>query len=174
MPNFWFLATITITSDISAYIVSLIFYKIGRNRFSRIILPLLCALIFPLTDLYINIHIAGTGSITWLLKDPSTQNVATNALPLSMIDIIFTALLQIASFGLLFAEFSLMNTFDRNSTNDIYDCLYFSIITWTTVGFGDFVPHTKWARLLSAVEAVFGYFTMAALIGSMIALAAHT
>jgi hypothetical protein len=40
-----------------------------------------------------------------------------------------------------------------------WDNLYFSIITWTTVGYGDFVP-TPTARLFAASEALLGYLFM--------------
>ena len=39
------------------------------------------------------------------------------------------------------------------------DCLYFSFITFTTVGFGDFVPHSYWwTKSLVALEAFCGPF----------------
>nr|WP_249122496.1 potassium channel family protein [Pseudoalteromonas sp. A22] len=36
------------------------------------------------------------------------------------------------------------------------DCIYFSTVTWTTLGFGDFTP-TADSRFYAAIEAVFGY-----------------
>lgn len=41
---------------------------------------------------------------------------------------------------------------------------YFSIVTWTTLGYGDFVPVPE-LRLVSAFEALLGYTYMALLIG---------
>ena len=46
---------------------------------------------------------------------------------------------------------------------DIYDCLYFSIVTWTTLGYGDFVP-SKDAQFFAAGEAMIGYIYMAIII----------
>jgi len=46
------------------------------------------------------------------------------------------------------------------------DYLYFSIITWTTVGYGDFVP-TRESRVIAAAEALFGYIYMAVYISYM-------
>lgn len=43
------------------------------------------------------------------------------------------------------------------------DCLYFSIATWTTLGYGDFYP-TADARMLAASEAALGYVGMGLLI----------
>lgn len=49
-------------------------------------------------------------------------------------------------------------------TDDWSVALYFSLITWTTVGYGDFVP-TESARFLAGLEALVGYFYMALLVG---------
>ncbi|WPC04736.1 ion channel [Pseudomonas benzenivorans] len=43
---------------------------------------------------------------------------------------------------------------------DLLDCLYFSVVTFTTLGYGDISPHGL-ARPLAAFEAFVGSFTMA-------------
>ena len=43
-------------------------------------------------------------------------------------------------------------------------CLYFSIVTWTTLGYGDVRPSTD-ARFVAASEALLGYIWMAFFIG---------
>jgi hypothetical protein len=48
---------------------------------------------------------------------------------------------------------------DQPSNNPI-TCLYFSIVTWTTLGYGDVRPSLD-ARLVAAFEALTGYFVMA-------------
>jgi Ion channel len=42
-------------------------------------------------------------------------------------------------------------------------CLYFSIVTWTTLGYGDVTPRAE-TRLLASSEALIGYVVMAAVI----------
>ena len=74
--------------------------------------------------------------------------------------IIVSALLTILTFALLY--FSL-NTVERSGDYSYmlkwYDYLYYSTITFTTVGYGDFVPKAQLAgRLLAAVEAFSGVF----------------
>jgi Ion channel len=48
-------------------------------------------------------------------------------------------------------------------TTDPFTCLYFSIVTWTTLGYGDVRPSDS-ARLVAASEAMVGYLAMAAFI----------
>jgi hypothetical protein len=43
--------------------------------------------------------------------------------------------------------------------HDPITCLYFSIVTWTTLGYGDVTPSLD-ARLIAASEAVVGYIFM--------------
>ena len=41
------------------------------------------------------------------------------------------------------------------------NCLYFSVVTFTTLGYGDFQPLVGWSRFLVSFEALLGAFTMA-------------
>lgn len=47
---------------------------------------------------------------------------------------------------------------------DFITSLYFSIVTWTTLGYGDLKPVNE-LRLLASLEALMGYVYMAILIG---------
>ena len=48
--------------------------------------------------------------------------------------------------------------------------LYFSLITLTTVGFGDITPHTELAQMLTATEAIVGQLYLAIFIARMMTL----
>ncbi len=50
-----------------------------------------------------------------------------------------------------------------HTVHDGASCLYFSVITWTTVGYGDFHP-TPSARGFVACEAMLGYLLMGLLV----------
>jgi hypothetical protein len=52
------------------------------------------------------------------------------------------------------------NHLDHNAST----ALYFSIITWTSVGYGDFSPPPE-IRMVAATEAIFGYIFLAVLAG---------
>ena len=74
--------------------------------------------------------------------------------------IILSALLTILTFSFLY---SALNTVECSGDPSYmlrwYDYIYFSTITFTTVGYGDFVPRAQLiCRLLSAVEAFSGVF----------------
>lgn len=47
---------------------------------------------------------------------------------------------------------------------DFWDYLYYSVVTFTTLGFGDIVPLTKLARLAVGIEVVMGYIMLGGLI----------
>ena len=49
---------------------------------------------------------------------------------------------------------------------------YFSIVTWTTLGYGDFSPVEN-LRLVAAFEATMGYFYMAILVGLLLNISQH-
>jgi len=49
----------------------------------------------------------------------------------------------------------------NNVTRNFPDSLYFSLITFTTLGYGDFRPLEGWGRILAGSEAFIGAFTMA-------------
>jgi hypothetical protein len=80
-----------------------------------------------------------------------------------------TAFLNIYVFAAFFRMFGLMHG-DVIVKDDWPTALYFSLITWTTVGYGDFVP-TDGTRLLAGLEALVGYFYMALLVGVLMVLA---
>lgn len=48
------------------------------------------------------------------------------------------------------------------------DCLYFSFVTATTVGYGDIVPQAIWARALAATEAMGGMVLVGAVISRLL------
>jgi hypothetical protein len=46
--------------------------------------------------------------------------------------------------------------------------LYFSVVTWTTLGYGDFVPANDFTRFFAAWEALTGYVVMAVLVAALV------
>jgi Ion channel len=55
-------------------------------------------------------------------------------------------------------------------TVDWFDCMFYSFVTLTTIGYGDIVPITAQARSLSILEAVSGVMYVAVLIARLVGL----
>jgi Ion channel len=56
---------------------------------------------------------------------------------------------------------------DPKEVTSVSDAAYFSVITWTTVGYGDLTP-TPDLRLIAATEALLGYVFSGALVGLLV------
>lgn len=97
-----------------------------------------------------------------------TKRIAAAAIGLYLITAF--AVISILAFAADFKRFGLTSTFDTKYSFKKSDYLYFSAITWTTVGYGDFIPSSDESRLLAAEEALFGYVYMAVYIGYMLNL----
>ena len=82
------------------------------------------------------------------------------------------ALLNLSLFASLYHMFGISHggTVVRG---DWYNSFYFSVVTWTTLGYGDFVPAEP-MRLVAALEAFLGYIYMAILVGLLLNLSQHT
>jgi len=61
---------------------------------------------------------------------------------------------------------------ERGTTDVVATFQYFSTVTLTTVGFGDIVPVTRLARLLTGFEAIVGQFYVAVVIAALVGRAA--
>jgi hypothetical protein len=59
---------------------------------------------------------------------------------------------------------------DAPATLDGFSALYFSVITLTTVGYGDIAPLSRVARMLAMMEAITGMFYMAVLISRLVSV----
>ncbi len=77
--------------------------------------------------------------------------------------LIFISSLFYYVFGLRFAgEYQVFSIHTSLESNIIFffECLYYSVVTFTTLGYGDFIP-VGLSRLVAAIEAFTGSFTIA-------------
>jgi Ion channel len=77
--------------------------------------------------------------------------------------------IAIFDYTYIYRIFGLKDTLTGNITNDGPTALYFTIVTWTTLGYGDVLPVNQWTRAVAAGEALTGYFIMAMLIAALVA-----
>ena len=66
--------------------------------------------------------------------------------------------------------FAFNTTTGTKETMEGFNAFYFSLITLSTVGYGDITPVSKVARMLAAMEAMTGLFYVAVLIARLVAL----
>jgi len=82
--------------------------------------------------------------------------------------LVLVALTCIHSFAAIYSVFGLCigECMGTNPTviYESYSSTYFSIVSWTTLGYGDYQP-VGWMRAVAAIEALFGYIFMGIIVG---------
>jgi len=58
---------------------------------------------------------------------------------------------------------------NNSLVNDPASCLYFSVVTWTTLGYGDLHPSEN-SRFYAGLEAIYGYLYLSIFISSLFAI----
>lgn len=66
---------------------------------------------------------------------------------------------SIGVFAYIYRDLGIVDTTTHKLSKSINDCSYFSAVTWTTLGYGDFLPSSE-SRFYAAVEALLGYLYM--------------
>lgn len=77
------------------------------------------------------------------------------------------AIMMVATTSAIFSGYGFIHPDEAVLTSS--DSLYFSIVTWTTLGYGDFQPKPA-LRLLAAMQAVYGYLFLGLIVGSVSSL----
>ncbi|HAT84575.1 MAG TPA: hypothetical protein DCS30_00530 [Rhizobiales bacterium] len=78
--------------------------------------------------------------------------------------IVFTPLSMIAGGAAFFMEYGLVNNLEKDATLSWFETVYFSVVTFTTLGYGDFSP-TQPSRVGSLLLAFGGYLYSGYVIG---------
>lgn len=93
-----------------------------------------------------------------------TVNVLSAALCLYLIIALFWGALFSVMYELHPQSFS-GSLLENSNNNLLYVFNYFSLVTLTTLGYGDITPQTQWAAAMCMVEAVIGQFFTAVVVG---------
>lgn len=72
----------------------------------------------------------------------------------------------IVGYGALYSDLKIIDTQNGEVATLKRDHYYFSAVTWTTLGYGDFRP-SKDARVYAASQAVLGYLYMGILVAKL-------
>lgn len=107
-------------------------------------------------------RVFGAGFPQRIEPNPEPYRMGFRALQIDIVNYI--------AFAMMFAAIyrAIPDQFAPSRPDSFVHALYFSIITMTTVGFGDITPVTDCARMLVAVEALFGIFMIAVLLGVLL------
>lgn len=84
-----------------------------------------------------------------------------------------TLLFLIGYFALIYKSFGVISP-DAVTASKLnwLDAIYFSVITWTTLGYGDFHPGSDQVKIFVMLEALLGYIYMSVLVGKLMVLGA--
>ena len=82
-----------------------------------------------------------------------------------LLSYIVIVLIAIYCFSNVYIEHGII--FNEIPTKEFKDTIYFSTVTWTTLGYGDFRPSEE-ARIWAATESMLGYIYMGILVGLLI------
>ena len=147
-------------------LLMLMFIVVGYYGFIFLpIVPLSSNAIYvlPLTLLICTLFSFSIILRSWRLNTPAVT---------VMCEFVFIILAYILNFSFLYYYLGLYQTHCLPSdatcpTSVIHNgavSVYFSAITLTTVGYGDYIPSNSFCRLYAASEALLGYFLMATII----------
>lgn len=88
-----------------------------------------------------------------------------------MITVFFMMLHYICLFACFYMIFGVVEGSNSQAITGLWDHVYFSVVTFTTLGYGNFVPANTAAEVIAAFEAVVGFSVFAFLIGVVSAVA---
>lgn len=76
--------------------------------------------------------------------------------------------LLIFAYAYIFSVIGLKDGATVGETHDIWTCVFFSVTTWTTVGFGDVTAVRTAARFFAAMEALNGFVVVALFVAALV------
>ena len=82
--------------------------------------------------------------------------------------LLFAVLSGIFTHALYYMQLGLVKTFNQTIFHPSWsDALYFSIVTFTTLGYGDLSPRDEY-RLVAALQALYGYVFLGLFVGTAV------
>lgn len=123
-------------------------------------------LVVPIVALALFVLVAAHLALLRYLVGSLGEKLTSNRLRQNLFWFVAFILLIIALYAGLYTDFGLKAGDEQ--VKDFGSCLYFSVIAWTTVGFGDITPATPLARTFAALEALNGALVMALFVATLI------
>lgn len=125
--------------------------------------PTLASVVCGFVVIYVLILVFSE-ALVFLRRAPSRRDAA---LSFAILGIYLVAL--VTSFAGIYYQFGIVHEGEL-VRGQWLESIYFSVVTWTTLGYGDFQPSPP-IRLVAAIEALLGYIFMGLLLGGILILA---
>ncbi|WP_374313374.1 potassium channel family protein [Microbacterium sp.] len=131
----------------------------------------IAVVVYGLSDIFLTlVHPHARGRLSraivagiWAVTSRFGSRVRAASGPLAAISVVFTwALIQAVGWALIYLPhvpdgFVYSDGIDPARYPDVLEALYFSLVSLSTLGFGEVVPADPFVRLLSPVQAVTGF-----------------
>ena len=88
-----------------------------------------------------------------------------------MITVFFLMLHYICLFACFYMIFGIVEGSNQQAISSLWEHVYFSVVTFTTLGYGNFVPANTAAEVIAAFETIVGFSVFAFFIGVASAVA---
>ncbi len=96
--------------------------------------------------------------------------MASKSKGLLLVVLVFSVLSGILTHAVYYTQLGLVLSSDGKVFYPAWrDALYFSVVTFTTLGYGDMAPREEY-RLVAGFQAIYGYLFLGALVGVLVAL----
>ena len=90
---------------------------------------------------------------------------------LSLFNIISGLGVVIIAFGLIYRDTGIARKQGDPFERSRFECIYFSVVTWTTLGYGDLTPASRQSKLLMMYETFAGYLVLSVVAAQFLHLA---
>ena len=146
----------------------------GPSRIDWIYLAL--SIVLPITSFLLRIDTPKDwevgvmqAAVFFLLLGACVQGPGKSSALLLLL-LVFAVLAGISTHAIYYTQLGLVKT----STELVFfpswsEALYFSVVTFTTLGYGDMVPREEY-RLVAAFQAIQGYVFLGAFVGTLVAV----
>jgi len=124
----------------------------------------------PRTVAAIAFGTAFAGFFFWLLVE-RLQSILTGVHRLwtHVVQVAVIVLLTILAFTFVYSKLGIKSAETGEVTRDFVACAYFSVVTFTTLGFGDYYPYGL-GRAMAGIEAFTGYLILGLLVFTSVAI----
>lgn len=124
----------------------------------------------PRTVAAILFGIAFAGFFFWILVERLQVILrGVHRLWTHLLQVSFIVALTILAFTFVYSKLGIKSSETGEVTRDVVACAYFSVVTFTTLGYGDYYPYGL-GRAMAVIEAFTGYLILGLLVSTSIAI----